>query len=162
MALQYSLMFEERLLTQSMVTKVLKQLGFVAEQLVPLTNGFRIDEFNERIGFSVTIVNTLDMSFGWDSDYLEEEFVYQQHVSFKLYNSYDTEPEACELMLKMVFSLLETVGSDALLTFSDSEIFYRKNNALYVNNDFGFWEHDSVKALIGAMEYQPFRAMAHI
>ncbi|ANY67796.1 hypothetical protein BBD42_15965 [Paenibacillus sp. BIHB 4019] len=162
MALQYSLMFEERSLTQSMVTKVFKQLGFVTEQLVPLAGGFRVDEFNERIGFSMTVIDTLDMSFGWDSDYLEDEFMYQQHVSFKLYNSYDTEPEACELMLQMVFSLLDMAGSDALLTFSDSEIFYRKNNAFYVNNDFGFWEHDSVKALIGTMEYQPFRSFVHI
>lgn len=104
--------------------------------------------------FLLSVIDTSDLPFGWDCEITQEEYKYDQSISFRLNKSSVTEHIASQI-LTIVLSITESV-STALFLLNDSTVFYWDKNTLLINNAFGYWDIGDRIKMVSELNYKKF------
>lgn len=139
MALDYTLKISGQPIGQDSVLKIFKD-ECLYNNVLPLENGFSIDEAYDTCGFIFYIRNEIPFST-WDvvdmrqrSDVvsLNGEFVFTQYISFGMNKFFDFSVSIPK-MLTIVIKTLELTTSDVVFILNDSTRFYRHQEVYYLN-----------------------------
>ncbi|KQO04483.1 SitI3 family protein [Paenibacillus sp. Leaf72] len=153
MATEYSLKMEDDTLTQEILIDELELLGYCCEDIVNLKNGIQIANLFNELGFYVFLMATSDLLYGWESEFLENDFKNLKRLDFRLNNEYDTELAVVN-MFAIIFNILSHINTNVLLLLNDTDILYRNNGEYYINNEFGYWDNENYHRFIEKLNYK--------
>ncbi|OAB42114.1 SitI3 family protein [Paenibacillus glacialis] len=156
MATEYSLKMEDETLTKEILINEMEILGYNCKEIITLQKGIQIADLFNEIGFYIFLMDTSDSLFGWESEFLENDFKNKQGLVFRLNNDYDTE-KAVVNMFAIIFNLLNRTNTNVLLLLNDVEILYRENGDFYINNKFGYWDNESYHRFIEKLNYKTLK-----
>lgn len=152
MSLQYSLLLQQELTFEKNLKPLIHKYDITVSSVVDIPKGKKIDTPE----FSLSIVDTSDIPFGWESELLNEEYTYIQSIGFYLDKSSDLDQTGSNI-LEMVIDILDGVNN-ALLLLNDSVVFYWDGINLFINNEFGFWDIGSRIQIISNKNYSTLEA----
>lgn len=155
MALEYSFMLEKVELSNNDIIIELEKLGVTIDEskIEKISKGIQITETYDTLGFSLTLMDTSDSYFGYESEYFMNEFKDQQDLSFRINKFFDWE-KAIVNMLTLVFKNIDKVYSNCIFEFNGDTVYLvKKNEMIYVNNNTGFWDNENFKEFINHRKF---------
>nr|WP_154892866.1 SitI3 family protein [Paenibacillus xylanexedens] len=153
MAIDCSLKCEEVFLTKEIVIKQLANIDITCDEVTYLEKGFRIDETINKLGFSISLIDTSSSPFGYESEFLMDDFNYKQSLNFRIDNDWDSVSAITNILI-LVFGIIDTTRGNILFLLNDNECMYRINGALKINNEDGFWDRGDYRRFIENRVYQ--------
>lgn len=150
MSLQYSLLLQQKVTFETNLKSLLSKYNISFTSITDIPKGKKLDTPD----FTISIIDTSDIPFGWESELLSEEYPYIQSVVIHLDKNTDIEQVGSEI-LETALGILEVVNS-ALFLLNDSVVFYWDNMKLLINNQFGFWDIERRIEKIGDKSYSTF------
>lgn len=150
MALEYSFMLENKQLSNVDIINELGKLGVILNEnmIELLPKGIYISEPYGTLGFTVALIDTTDFPFGYESEYLLNEFKAQEELCFRM-NKFSDLEQSITNMLKLIFELLDKACNDCIFEFNGDTIYLlRLNNVIYINNNSGFWNNENFKQFL--------------
>ncbi|OMF94233.1 SitI3 family protein [Paenibacillus sp. FSL R7-0337] len=155
MALEYSFMLEEIQLSNNDISIELEKLGAIldANKIEEMSEGIRITETYERLGFSLTLMDTSKSLYGYESEYFLNEFINRQDLSFRINKFFEWE-KAIVNMLTIVFEIMDKVSTNCIFEFNGDTVYLvRLNEVIYINNNTGFWDNENFKEFLKHREF---------
>ncbi|MUT65615.1 SitI3 family protein [Paenibacillus sp. NEAU-GSW1] len=150
MSLHYSLLLQQEVTFETNFKSLLQKYDISAGSIADIPKGRKI----ETPDFTISITDTSDMPFGWESELLREEYPYIQSIGFRLDKNSDLVQAGSEI-LEIALGILKGV-SKALFLLNDSVVFYWDGVNLLINNEFGFWDIERRLQIIGDRVYSTF------
>ncbi|GAB1532923.1 MULTISPECIES: SitI3 family protein [Brevibacillus] len=158
MALEYSLLLEDHVLSKDTILDELNKLGYSCEKIECLQLGFTIYDTYEKAGFSLSLLDTSCMAFGYEFEYLPDPFMDKQDLCFRINKFYDWE-HAITNILTIIFNLLAKVQGSAIFECNGETIhLLRRNGVLYINEDTGFWKNENFLRFVNKFDYEILKA----
>ncbi|MEK4043773.1 SitI3 family protein [Paenibacillus sp. FSL H8-0048] len=155
MALEYSFMLEEIQLSNTDISIELEKLGVILDvnKIEKMSEGVRITETYDRLGFSLTLMDTSKSLYGYESEYFLDEFINRQDLSFRINKFFEWE-KAIVNMLTIVFEIMDKVSTNCIFEFNGDTVYLvRLNEVIYINNNTGFWDNENFKEIIKRREF---------
>lgn len=134
MSIQYSLLLQQEITHETHLVSLLRKYDISISSITSIPKGENIETAN----FTISIIDTSDIPFGWESELLSEEYPYTQSLVFQPNKNSDLE-QAGSTILEVVLGILEGVNK-ALFLFNDVVVFYWDGLRLLINNETGFWD----------------------
>lgn len=156
MAIEYSLMLEEMQLSNCGFFDEMRKVGIEIDKskIETLEKGIQIYELYDTLGFSIALMDTSHFQFGFESEYLMDEFKNQQELSFRINKLFDRD-QAIVNMLMIVFHVIDTVDTNCIFEFNGDTIrLARLNGIMYIKPGGGFWDNEKFKYFIEEREYR--------
>jgi hypothetical protein len=153
LATDCSLKCEDIVLTEEALIKKLNKIGVICNEVIRLKKGIKIDETFSKYGFSISLIDTSDDPFGYESKFLSSDFEYNQSLNFRLDNEWDSI-EATKNILMVVFEIIDSTDSNLLFLHNDNECLYKIDGILRINNEEGFWHREEYRTLIQNQNFQ--------
>lgn len=159
MALEYSLLLEEHVLSKDIILDELNKLGYSCDKIECFHLGFTIYDIYEKAGFSLSLLDTSGMTLGYEFAYLPDPFMDKQDLCFRINKFYHWE-HAIINMLTIIFNLLAKVQGSAIFEFNGDTIhLLRRNGVLYINEDTGFWKNEKFLRFLNQFNYEILKAL---
>lgn len=140
MAIEYSFMLEEIQLSNTDISIELEKLGVILDmnKIEKMSEGIRITETYDRLGFSLALMDTSKSLYGYESEYFLDEFINRQDLSFRINKFFEWE-QAIVNMLTIVFEIMNKVSTNCIFEFNGDTVYLvRLNEVIYINNNTGF------------------------
>ncbi|MEK4074950.1 SitI3 family protein [Paenibacillus amylolyticus] len=153
MATDCSLKCEEVVLTKETLIEKLTKINIICDEVIQLDKGLKIEETVNKVGFSIALIDTSASPFGYDSEFLANDFKYNQSLNFRIDNDWDSI-EAIIRILVLVFEIIDSTESNLLFLLNDNECVYRIDGILRINNEDGFWDRVEYRRFIETREYK--------
>ncbi|WP_127547387.1 hypothetical protein [Paenibacillus amylolyticus] len=90
MATDCSLKCEEVVLTKKTLIEKLTKINIICDEVIQLDKGLKIEETVNKVGFSIALIDTSASPFGYDSEFLANDFKYNQSLNFRIDNDWDS------------------------------------------------------------------------
>ena len=129
MATDCSLKCEEVVLTKKTLIEKLTKINIICDEVIQLDKGLKIEETVNKVGFSIALIDTSASPFGYDSEFLANDFKYNQSLNFRIDNDWDSI-EAIIRILVLVFEIIDSTESNLLFLLNDNECVYRIDGIL--------------------------------
>ncbi|MEK3757079.1 SitI3 family protein [Paenibacillus sp. FSL P4-0338] len=155
MAIEYSFMLEEIQLSNTDISIELEKLGVILDmnKIEKMSEGIRITETYDRLGFSLALMDTSKSLYGYESEYFLDEFINRQDLSFRINKFFEWE-QAIVNMLTIVFEIMNKVSTNCIFEFNGDTVYLvRLNEVIYINNNTGFWDNENFKEIIKPREF---------
>ncbi|ETT30271.1 hypothetical protein C162_33718 [Paenibacillus sp. FSL R7-269] len=155
MAIEYSFMLEEIQLSNIDISIELEKLGVILDmnKIEKMSEGIRITETYDRLGFSLALMDTSKSLYGYESEYFLDEFINRQDLSFRINKFFEWE-QAIVNMLTIVFEIMNKVSTNCIFEFNGDTVYLvRLNEVIYINNNTGFWDNENFKEIIKPREF---------
>lgn len=151
MAIEYTLLLKDKKLSEEILLKKIQLMGYSCNCVERLPNGGIAVLLYEQIGFAVFLFDSNGYPYnGWDSDFLKREFICERKLTFRWDKFYPDIELQYEVMLKIIFELMDELNEEALLLGSGSEEMcaFREDEATLLNNESGIWDRKYFKDII--------------
>ncbi|WNS43307.1 SitI3 family protein [Paenibacillus sp. MMS20-IR301] len=153
MAIEYSLKVEKKI-SEELLIQELESIGYANIQIVRLTKGIEINQFEKTFGLNLCLTDSSDYPYNaMDTQFLRNEFVYETTLSFRFINNIYNN-ESYKFMLSLVFNLLRNHNLNALLLSNgDNELcFFAKEN-IYLENSSYIWDNGCFAEVLKGRSY---------
>jgi hypothetical protein len=147
MALEYTLKFTQRAVSQEFIISQIKKLGCQSPNITNLENGFRIDSCIGEIGFSVSLMEISKDPFHIKLE-LGIEFIGSQSLSLRLSNSFEYSKSQANA-LSFILQIVSKHQCEALLIYNDEIVLFKKGEKYVLNTHFPKWNEDFLKIFVG-------------
>ncbi len=146
MALEYTLWLNNPISNKMLINKI-KSLGMECYNIEYLTSGLVID-LSEELGFWIYLIDIDDNT--WETDLFEIDFVFKQSLSFRMDKEYKSVEKRYNIILKIIFEIMEEMKNSAILVNSGSEelCFFYDGGKIILNNESGIWDQKCFRDII--------------
>lgn len=150
MSIGYTLLLENKKLTEEILIKKIKSMGYSYDNIEHQSEQIMID-LNKELGLSLCLFNAKNYPYNsWETDFLEKEYLYEQVLDIRLDKEYLELKKRYNFVLEVIFDLMQILKINALLLSNgDTELcFFNKDFSILLNNETGIWDRECFSNII--------------
>ena len=154
MAIEYTLLCKDRILSKEILVKKIESLGFSCSKTEQQAKGVCID-LKEEIGFSVFLFDAGNYPYNsWEATLFTGVFTFERTLQFRMDKGYFDFDKRYGVMLRILFDLTAELNEEAILVWCGGEemCFFREDKPALLNNESGIWSRDCFKDAIAERE----------
>ena len=150
MAIEYTLLLKDKKLSEEVLIKNIKSMGYSCNKIEPISKGVCIN-LNEEIGLSIFLFDSWNYPYNsWETILPQGIFLSERVLECRMIKDYSALEQRYNFMLKLFFDLMSELNEDAILVSNgDTELcFFRRNRPVLLNNRSGIWNRNCFEDII--------------
>lgn len=136
MSVEFSLKLKGNLVNEGLIINELQRLGVDINNYNKEGDLVEIESTYELLGFTVTLINNKKPPYNvYETIFLEKDFAYDQVILLEFNKETDLN-DSYQKALELVFNLMKTLGTSALLTSSvfDDICYFENSTNVYIKS----------------------------
>lgn len=158
MAIGYSVIMENKKLTEKILIGKFEELGLLCNNIENLDKGINID-FNAELGFSVYLIDAGEFPYNsWETIFYETDFAFEKILGFRFDDDYIDLEKRYKIMLTIVFNLMLELKENAIfISNGDTELcLFKQDSKIYINTKTGIWDRSFFRDIIIGKDIEYF------
>ena len=138
MAVEYSILLSKRCVDEAFLTQIIRKIYTGKLDPVFLEKGFKVSNIRDEIGFSYSLIEVNEQPWGWEDEFLKNEFRYVQRIGFRCDSFFDAEKRNRNLYT-VIFLLISSIDCDMIILQNDVLLFVKKKDEIFVRKGSVEW-----------------------